>query len=361
MLRKTYPIIALFALCLSVSAADPSPSSQPKRARFRVTNLLTIQVPKDAKNVRIWFAVPQEDADTIVHDFKVTSAIPVRYDTDSWGNRIGYAEVATAEHNQLTIEEDFDLTRFETHNVVDAAATRPLTDAERTALNRFLQPTTFIVVNDRMKKLAASVVGNETNPVLAMRKLYDWTYQNVNYWVKDPDHLKASAVGSSEYCLSSKTGNCTDINSLLSSLAISSGIPVRMVYGSLFKPTLNGVDSDASYHCWVEFFAPRLGWIPADASLANIYAEDIKLTEQNKKLVTLTTSTGYNGSDAGKVNLYFGNLDERRVVWSMGRDLMMQPAQEDGPVNSLSKVYVEIDGKQSTNWTRKCSYTESSL
>ncbi|MBV8102403.1 MAG: hypothetical protein JOZ31_24935 [Verrucomicrobia bacterium] len=35
-----------------------------------------------------------------------------------------------------------------------------------------------------------------------------------------------------------------------------SGIPVRMVYGSLFKPTLNGVDSDASYHCWVEFFAP---------------------------------------------------------------------------------------------------------
>ena len=114
MLRKTYTVIALFALCLSVSAADPSASPQPKRARFRVTNLLTIQVPQDAKNVRIWFAVPQEDADTIVHDFKVTSAVPVRYDTDSWGNRIGYAEVATAEHNQLTIEEDFDLTRSET-------------------------------------------------------------------------------------------------------------------------------------------------------------------------------------------------------------------------------------------------------
>ena len=111
----------------------------------------------------------------------------------------------------------------------------------------------------------------------------------------------------------------------------------------------------------MEFFAPRLGWIPADASLANIYAEDIKLTEQNKKLVTLTTSTGYSGSDAGKVNFYFGNLDERRVVWSLGSDLMMQPAQEDGPVNSLFKVYVEIDGKQSTNWTRKCSYTEASL
>ena len=91
MFRKTYPVIALFGLCLSVSAADHSPSPQPKKARFRVTNLLTIQVPQDAKNVRIWFAVPQEDADTIVHDFKVTSAVPVRYDTDSWGNRIGCA------------------------------------------------------------------------------------------------------------------------------------------------------------------------------------------------------------------------------------------------------------------------------
>jgi hypothetical protein len=131
-----------------------------------------------------------------------------------------------------------------------------------------------------------------------------------------------------------------------------------MVYGSLLKPTLNGADADASYHCWVEFFAPRLGWIPVDASLANIYAEDIKLTDANKKLVELTTPAGYHGGDPEKVSYYFGNLDERRLVWSIGRDLIMQPAQEDGPVNSLSKVYVEIDGKQSTDWTRKCSYVE---
>jgi hypothetical protein len=117
-----------------------------------------------------------------------------------------------------------------------------------------------------------------------MRSAFGWTYQHVNYWVKDPEHLKASPVGSSEYCLGSKTGNCTDINSLLSSLAIASGIPTRMVYGSLLKPTLNGADSDASYHCWVEFFAPQLGWIPVDASLANIYAEEIKLTDANKEI-----------------------------------------------------------------------------
>ncbi len=28
------------------------------------------------------------------------------------------------------------------------------------------------------------------------------------------------------------------------------------------------------------------------------------------------------------------------------------------PVNSLSKAYVEVDGKQHTDWTREFSYTE---
>lgn len=49
---------------------------------------------------------------------------------------------------------------------------------------------------------------------------------------------------------------------------------------------------------------------------------------------------------------------ERRVVWSVGRDLMMQPPQEDGPVNSLAKMYVEVDGKQFTDWTRELTYAE---
>lgn len=62
-----------------------------------------------------------------------------------------------------------------------------------------------------------------------------------------------------------------------------------MVYGFLLKSTLNGMDVDASYHCWIQFFAPRLGWLPLVASLANIYAQEIPINDKNKKLVELTT------------------------------------------------------------------------
>jgi transglutaminase-like putative cysteine protease len=356
--RRVFVFVLLAALCVGAIAVDTPKVLSPQQASFHISNVLTIKVPRGAKTVRVWFAVPQEDVYSVVRKFNVASDYAVRYDRDSWGNRVGYVEIQNPTREQVILREDFDLTRTEVRNTINAAETRPLTDQERSALAAYLQPATYVVVNDDIRKLAASITGGETNPVLAARKLYDWTYKNVNYWVKDPDHLKASPVGSTEYCLRTKTGNCTDFHSLFASLAISSGIPVRMVYGSLLKPTLNGMEVDASYHCWILFFAPRLGWLPLDASLANMYAEEIPLNDKNKNLVELTTSTGYHGTDKGKVEYYFGNLDERRVVWSMGRDLTMQPPQDDGPVNSLPKMYVEVDGKQSVDWTRQLTYKE---
>ncbi|MFZ3211804.1 MAG: transglutaminase domain-containing protein [Terriglobales bacterium] len=357
MLRRASVLALMSAFSVPAFAAK-APQTPPKQASFHVSNTFTVKVPKGAKSVRIWFAVPQEDAYSIVRNFNVISDHAVRYRWDSWENRVGYVDIENPTGEQVILKEEFDLTRTEVRNTINSADTRPLTEDERAALAAYLQPSKYVVVNDEIRKLAASITGGETNPVVAARKLYDWTYKNVNYWVKDPEHLKASPVGSTDYCLRSKTGNCTDFHSLFASLAISSGIPTRMVYGSLLKPTLNGMEVDASYHCWIEFFAPRLGWLPLDASLANIYAEEIPLNDKNTKLVELTTSTGYHGPDKSKVEYYFGNLDERRVVWSVGRDLIMQPPQDDGPVNSLPKMYVEIDAKQSADWTRQLTYKE---
>jgi transglutaminase-like putative cysteine protease len=353
-------VLAGAAMVASVHAFDGAASNtvQPKHASFQIKNEFKVQPPKGAKMVRMWFAVPQEDAASAIHAFRVTADFPVQYFRDDWGNRVGYAEVNAPAGSPITIQEEFELTRTEIRNTIDPAKTRPLTDQERAALFAYLQPSTHVVVSDQVKSLSASIVGGETNPILAARKIYNWTLENVDYWVKDPDHLKASPVGSTEYCLRTKTGNCTDFHSLFASLAMAAGIPTRMVYGSLLKPTLNGVHIDGSYHCWIYFFAPNYGWLPLDVSLANIYGKEFPVTDKNQKLVELTTATGYKGLDPSKVDYYFGNLDERRVTWSMGRDLIMQPPQEDGPVNALTKIYVEIDGKQANDWTRELTYTE---
>jgi len=356
-----WPLLAAgvaIGVCVRMFGGDVSTPAPPKRASFQIRNQFKVQTPKGAKTVRLWFAVPQEDAVSVIREFRVTADFPVQYYLDDWGNRVGYVEVQAPAEGAITIQEQFGLTRTEIRNSIDPAKTRPLTVPERTALFAYLQPSTHVIINDQIKLLSASIVGGETNPILAARKIYNWTLDNVDYWVKDPDHLKASPVGSTEYCLRSKTGNCTDFHSLFASLAMAAGIPTRMVYGSLLKPTLNGLQIDGSYHCWIYFFAPNYGWLPLDVSLANIYGKEFPVTDKNRKLVELTTSTGYKGLDPSKVDYYFGNLDERRVTWSTGRDLILQPPQDDGPVNALTKIYVEIDGKQSTDWTRELTYTE---
>ena len=196
---------------------------------------------------------------------------------------------------------------------------------------------------------------------MAARKLYDWELKNIDYWVKDPPNKKASPVGSTEYCLSTGTGNCTDFHSLWTSLARASGIPTRIIYGSFFKAELDGQDADQSYHCWPEFFVPGLGWVPHDVAVADIFMGDFKSTPENDKPVRLTTADGYKGADLAKVEYYFGNIDERRVTWSRNRDLTLSPQQAGGPVNALPKAYVEVDGKigaEKEVWTRKLTFKE---
>jgi len=351
-------VLGCSAAAFGGSAATKS--EQPQRASFAVQNVLTLKVPQGAHQVRIWFAVPQENTFTKVTDFTASTPYHVEYRNDSWGNREGYIDVTGAKQPEITITERFHVQRTEILNHLDPSKTRPLTDAERKALQRYLLPTTYVIINDQIKKLADQIVGGETNPILASRKIYDWTLNNVTYWVEYPDHMHASKTGSTEFCLGTKSGNCTDFHSLYASLSMAVGIPTRMVYGSLLKPTLDGVPVDASYHCWIQFYAPNYGWIPLDVALADIYGKEFPLTDKNKSLVELTTATGYHGFDKSKIDFYFGNLDDRRVVWSTGRDLMMQPPQDDGPVNAMVEMYAEVDGKTYTDWTRKFTYKQLS-
>jgi transglutaminase-like putative cysteine protease len=336
-------------------------STPPRKATFEARHEVKVTVPEGAKTVRVWLAMPQDDPAQKVRDFKVAAPAAHRITTDSEGNKAVYVELMNPKEKEFTVIETFVVQRQEQRSGVDAAKVRPISEADQKNLARYLAANEHVVINDEIRNLAKEIVGDEKNPVLGARKLYDWVLTNVDYWVKDPQNKKASPVGSTEYCLKTKTGNCTDFHSLWTSLARAAGIPTRMVYGSFFKAELDGQDADQSYHCWPEFYAPGIGWVPHDVAVADIFAGDFKTTPENEKLVRLTTGDGYQGADKAKVDYYFGNLDERRVTWSRGRDLTLSPKPEAGPVNALAKAYVEVDGKvhpEKTGWVRKLSFKE---
>lgn len=357
--------LTLVILMLSLFAGlAQARTGKSKSTTFDARHELKVTVPEGAKKVRIWFALPQEVTQQQVANLKIESPFPYRVERDATeGSRFLYVEANAPTTKDFTIVTTFRLTRKEVLSDLQSAKAAPLSNAEKKKMARYLEPNTYVIIDDKVKRLASEIVGDEKNPLLAARKIYDYVLNYADYWVIDPANKKASPVGSTEYCLTTKTGNCTDFQSLWTSLARAAGIPTRIVYGSFFKKELDGKDVDQSYHCWTEFYVSKLGWVSQDVSVADLFAQEIKMNDQNTTLVQRTTPAGYFGKDTKQVEYYFGNLDERRVTWSVGRDLQMTPRQDAGPVNSIPKAYVEIDGQvakegATNNWVRKLTYVE---
>ena len=318
----------------TLGRAGQTPREATRSARFAVRNAVRLpDLPRRARSVRIWLALPREERQQRMWDLRVTA--PGEYGvhhSERNGNRYLYVEVKRPRTPSLEVVTEYAVERDEVRSRLLPTPAARLAGLDRSLFAFSLKPSTYVVISDEIRAIARRVAGGEPTVVGKAHKLYDWVLNNIEYWVKDPKHLKASGIGSSEYCLRTKSGNCTDFHSLYAALARSQGIPVRMVYGSLFKPELDGVDKDGSYHCWVEFYNPGAGWTPLDVALADLQ------------------------ESPAKQQYYFGNLDERRVAWTIGRDLTLAPQQAGGPVNSLPKAYVEVNGKPYTNWTRKFTY-----
>jgi len=347
---------------LALAANSPKDGASPLRhATFEMRNEVKVKVPEGAQRIRMWMAVPQEEEAQQVSEMRVEAPYSWRIGRDSEGSQVLYLEAQNPREKEFSVVTTFTVTRWEVRHSVDPSQARPISDVDRARFAEYLQANKYVVIDDEIRRLADQIVGNEVNPVLAARKLYDWVLANVDYWVKDPEHKKASPVGSTTYCLTFRTGNCTDFESLWTSLARAKGIPTQIVYGSFLKPELLARDEDQSYHCWAMFYAPGLGWVPHDVAVADLYKADIPITPANARLVRLTTPDGTFGYNPAKVSYFFGNLDERRVVWSHNRDLTMDPKQDGEPVNALPKAYIEVDGKilpEATGWVRKLTYTE---
>jgi len=74
-------LVADVAIGVSVRmfGGDISKRAQPSEASFQNRNEFKAQSPKGAKSVRMWSAVPQEDAPSVIREFRVTADFPVHY------------------------------------------------------------------------------------------------------------------------------------------------------------------------------------------------------------------------------------------------------------------------------------------
>ena len=183
------------------------------------------------------------------------------------------------------------------------------------------------IFDGKIKSLSQEVTGNQVGTVAKAKAAYDYLFTTMRYDKTGTGWGRGDAL----WACDSKHGNCTDFHSPFIGMLRADNIPARFDIG--FPVPENKDKGDISgYHCWAEFYASKIGWIPVDIS------EAWKAKEKK----------GY----------FFGSLDANRVKFSTGRDITLSPKQDGPPLNYFVYPYVEVDGKPYEGVSKQFSFEE---
>jgi transglutaminase-like putative cysteine protease len=265
----------------------------------------TAQIPQLTEPARMWIPLAESDEFQSVKILSQTIAGKSQILKDkTFGNSILFMELGPKDSGK-TVEIIYEVSRKEKGPFV----------AETPNPELFLASNILMPTGGRFEEIAKEALGDKINEskLVQARALYDYIIDNMRY-MKFGDFGR----GDSNYACDSKTGNCTEFHSFFISLARSVGIPARFSIGASIPSDRDegGIDG---YHCWAEFYADGKWW-PVDISEANKY----------------TALATY----------YFGRHPANRVELSRGRDLVVEPGPESGPINFIAYPYLEIAGKE---------------
>lgn len=271
----------------------------------------------------VWIPVIPETPYQRLVDLEVEVGMPYQILREpEFGNASLHVRLSPASDEQ-PIRLRYVVERLPVPSMLDPDCARPLGDGH--AFARHLAPERFVLVDATTQRLAREIVGNENNPLLQARRIYDYVTGEMTY-----DAARQSWTGSTEHALTCSVGNCNDIHALFISLARSAGIPARLVLGQALEPPPPGQESCelCGYHCWAEFFCRGLGWVPVDASCACKYGK----------------------------HALFGDLKMNHIAWSFGRDIVLEPRQVGEPLLFFAGPYVEVGGVRLNHVNRHITF-----
>jgi len=113
---------------------------------------------------------------------------------------------------------------------------------------------------------AKSVIGNESDPIIKAKKLYNFVVAKLDYDYERAKDKNYKFYYASEILKIGK-GVCADYAILYTALLRASGIPSRISAGVPVEAVINAKDSTLDFgHAWVEVKLPGYGWIPIDVT-----------------------------------------------------------------------------------------------
>ncbi len=141
-----------------------------------------------------------------------------------------------------------------------------------------------IMFTPYIKDLTREVVGEETNPLLKARKIYDYITSHVMYSYMRSYLAITNLV---EYTATGLKGDCGLQALLFITMCRCAGVPARWQSGLYSAP------GDIGCHDWAQFYVAPYGWLFADCSLGG---------------------SAYRLGNEERRDFYFGNVEPFRVI-----------------------------------------------
>jgi transglutaminase-like putative cysteine protease len=287
------------------------------------------------KEAKLWLPYPVSDLDQSITNVKVSGdfAESAVYTDRANGTPILYARWGK-EAASRKLSFSFSAVRSEVSRRDFPKENTPWDPAD---YRNYLSPTSLGPIDGEVKKLADTITKDKKGVLQKAEAIYDWVCGNM---YRDP---ATKGCGKGDVCelLQKPGGKCTDISSVFIALCRAAGVPAREIFGiRLGKKSEE--DITTWQHCWAEFYLPGYGWVPADPA-------DVRkaMLTENLKL------------DDPKTNEYrrffWGGLDPYRIRIAVGRDLVLNPPQTGGPLNTFGYPYAEIGGK-ALDWLEPMSF-----
>ena len=262
-----------------------------------------VTLPEIRGDARLWLPLARTDAFQKVDREEIS--IPIRWEKiqdRDYGNDICLLQPGPNDSGQ-TIELRYRVIRKE--------KTAYPANGEDPA--RFLRPEKLVPVNETFRTLAEQAVRGKTDALERARALYDHVLGRMRYDKSGTGWGRGDAV----FACDARTGNCSDFHAYFIALARSIGIPARFAIGATIPAEKNEGQIEG-YHCWAEFFANGR-WVPVDISEA----------WKNPRLA----------------DYYFGHNPANRFELTKGRDLVVDPEPQSGPINFLAYPLLEMNGE----------------
>ncbi len=289
-----------------------------------VTMEFDLSAQPSGEVVQLWIPYPVSNQDQLIGKIKLDGdyAATGVYTVPANGTPLLYAEWPKgSKSRKLTLA--FEVVRDELRRG-DFPTREPAWNPDDYA--EYLAPTSIGPTDGVVKELSDKIIAGKSTVLERAKAIYDWTVENM---YRDPE-TRGCGKGDVCYLLLMPGGKCTDISSVFVALCRAAGVPAREVFGLRLGKKAEQ-DITTWHHCWSEFFLPGYGWVPADPAdvLKAMLVEKLKL--DSPRIIELR-------------DYFWGGVDAYRFQLASGRDLVLNPAQASGPLNTFGYPYAEVGG-----------------